>query len=81
MKNKHNCSGEFEIKENGPAFDICLEDSIGRFWVTNYEYANQVNFCPYCGEKAPTPGLEEDQIDHSWAFGQERWLRYVERED
>ena len=25
----------------------------GQFWVGNGEYGSQVNFCPYCGAKAP----------------------------
>jgi len=27
--------------------------SVGEMWVSNDEYQNQVNFCPFCGKKAP----------------------------
>lgn len=41
------------------AFGVAIEDchsddkDLGVFWVGNGEYYNQVNFCPFCGEKAP----------------------------
>ena len=38
----------------GPAIEYCRE-SDGEFWVDNGEYATQVNYCPWCGEKAPKP--------------------------
>lgn len=36
----------------GSAIDYCYERENGELWVTNEEYASQVNFCPYCGYKA-----------------------------
>lgn len=39
----------------GDAIDDCAEDDQGRFWASNGEYGSQVNYCPVCGAKAPTP--------------------------
>jgi len=38
----------------GEAIAICKEDEQGRFFVGNGEYLTQVNYCPWCGAKAPT---------------------------
>jgi hypothetical protein len=37
----------------GIAIDECYENNREEFWVTNGEYGSQVNYCPYCGAKAP----------------------------
>jgi len=37
----------------GSVIDHCYEDEKGQFWVSNYEYESQVNFCPFCGDRAP----------------------------
>jgi len=50
---KRDCRGTTPHDGCGEAVDQCCEDAEGRFWVTNEEYASQVKFCPYCGEKAP----------------------------
>jgi hypothetical protein len=42
---------DFEMREYGEAFDVCWEEK-GKLFVSNNEYSNQVNFCPYCGYKA-----------------------------
>lgn len=34
------------------AVDYCCEDEEGHLSVTNGEYGNYVNFCPFCGFKA-----------------------------
>lgn len=34
------------------AISYCYEDTDGKLWITNEEYASQVNFCPYCGYTA-----------------------------
>ena len=50
----HDCVGRAPHKFYGPAFDQCKEEEeSGRFWVDNGEYKSQVNYCPYCGAKAP----------------------------
>lgn len=37
----------------GPAVNYCFEAADdGSFWAGNAEYESQVNFCPFCGEKA-----------------------------
>mgnify|MGYP001578585685 FL=1 len=46
---KNRQSGRME------AIDYCMEDEHGHFDVSNDEYGSYVNFCPFCGEKAPTP--------------------------
>jgi len=44
----------------GNAIDLCEGHEDGTFWVGNSEYGSQVNFCPFCGQKAPVQitGLE-----------------------
>lgn len=38
----------------------CEEDERGFFWVGNDEYASPVDFCPFCGTRAPRPAAETD---------------------
>jgi hypothetical protein len=38
----------------GEAITTCFEEANGEFWVRNDVEASRVNFCPYCGEKAPS---------------------------
>jgi len=38
----------------GAAIEDCTEDEAGRFVVDNGEYRSFVNFCPFCGERAPS---------------------------
>lgn len=55
-ENRHNCSlKNFSWGEAGPAIVSCKEDESGELWVSNGEYATQVDFCPGCGFKAKTP--------------------------
>jgi len=48
----HRCEGSLPESAYGAAITYCYEDADGKLWVTNEEYASQVNFCPYCGSKA-----------------------------
>ncbi len=53
---EHNCTTDkfISIPEvTGPAITECWQDSTGTLWVSNGEYSSTVNFCPYCGYKAP----------------------------
>ena len=55
---KHNCDYEYKgipTEAYGMAADLCTEDDNGKFWISNGEYCNQVNYCPFCGVKAPVP--------------------------
>ena len=36
----------------GPAILAVIEDDDGRMFVFNGEYASQVNYCPYTGQRA-----------------------------
>lgn len=38
----------------GRAIDCVFQDAQGRWWATNAEYFTQVNYCPFCGDAAPT---------------------------
>lgn len=54
----HHCAGKLTEAAYGPALTDCHEDETGHFWVTNkdwdvVEYASQVNYCPFCGTRAP----------------------------
>jgi len=57
-KGRHVCSGGLPGAMYGGALDNCSEDEEGRLWVDNGEYCNQVNYCPYCGFRAPV------QVEH-----------------
>lgn len=48
----HNCECLQPLTGCGQAITRCLERH-GEFWVENDEYMSQVNYCPYCGAKAP----------------------------
>jgi len=57
-KKRHACYEPRDLDDSkssgfGPAITDCSEDENGRFEVGNGEYGSYVNFCPYCGEKAP----------------------------
>jgi len=43
----------FESGMYGAAIETCIEDDGGRLWCSNSEYATRVDFCPFCGYKAP----------------------------
>ena len=53
---KHHCDGYFRELElentNGNAFVSCIENDDGNFVVTNSEYSNVVQYCPYCGKRS-----------------------------
>ena len=51
---KHKCYGNTPVAGYGAAVCWCEEDEEGRLWVDNGEYSSQVNYCPYCGFRAPT---------------------------
>ena len=62
----HFCGPELAFapdnqEAHGPAVTFCAENQSGYFWACNNEYASRVNFCPFCGAKAPAqvPGSEE----------------------
>lgn len=40
------------IAEYGAATPYCIEFDTGNLWVGNSEYANRVNYCPFCGYKS-----------------------------
>ena len=48
----HRCEGLLPEAAYGKAITYCYEDVDGKLWITNEEYASQVNFCPYCGREA-----------------------------
>lgn len=49
----HECkAAKAPYKGHGPAIEICEESPEGELWVSNSEYATQVNFCPFCGYEA-----------------------------
>lgn len=48
----HRCGGPLPEAAYGAAIVTCYEDENGKLWVSNDEYASQVNYCPYCGCRA-----------------------------
>jgi hypothetical protein len=57
-KTLHRCAPAWRSERyfqdaHGPAVEECSENEQGEFWAGNNEYSSRVNFCPFCGEKAP----------------------------
>ncbi len=54
----HSCSiFDFDVGEHksvlyGEAVNDCYESTDGGLYVTNGEFGNRVNYCPFCGYKA-----------------------------
>ena len=64
MSDKHKCEPGYDREgdadgpifaggRNGSAVELCIEHDQGEFWVDNGEYSTRVNYCPFCGAKAP----------------------------
>jgi len=53
----HYCDGRLPFGLWGQAILNCREED-GQFWVENGEYSSQVNYCPFCGAKAPEQVIE-----------------------
>ncbi len=51
----HECNADLPSDGYGSAIDSCYENMAGEFWAGNGEYGSQVNYCPFCGAKAPSP--------------------------
>ena len=65
LPGRHRCVLNTAWSAYGPAVDVCIEDAEGHLWVTtNGEYASQVDFCPVCGCKAPTPAVR-GQVEYA----------------
>lgn len=66
VKLPHECGGVFPGWDGdfSQAVWYCCEDSQGRFVAGNEEYDSMVNFCPYCGEKAPVQVEIKSMADH-----------------
>lgn len=59
LKELHGCDAlELDVKwvdyrvQYGSAVISCVEIGDGRLYVSNGEYGNRVNYCPFCGYKA-----------------------------
>lgn len=44
--------GPLHVAGYGAGARYCTEFDTGNLWVGNSEYANRVNYCPFCGYKA-----------------------------
>jgi len=51
-KQNHKCEYAAPQPGLGAAVSTCFEVN-GQFWLDNGEYASTVNYCPFCGVKAP----------------------------
>lgn len=49
---EHKCKDDLPFRLYGQAIMRCDEEK-GEFWVGNGEYSSRVNFCPFCGARAP----------------------------
>ena len=74
----HCCAGDLPSRHYGSALYQCAEDE-GRLWVENNEYASQVNYCPYCGHKAPVQ-LTPVPIAHPGNYPGDQTQEWVETE-
>jgi len=61
--NRHKCEADYNYRVYGRAIITCYEHSDGRFFVSNYEYASEVDYCPMCGEKSKTPAKRKGEND------------------
>ncbi len=66
-ENKHHCRGDRLYGPYGSIDDPdyeCYENDQGEFWATMGEYSGQVNYCPFCGVKAPVQlcNIDKDEI-------------------
>jgi hypothetical protein len=52
-KKHHFCQIKTYSSLEGKTFGICTETYDGRYLLDSTEYCVQVNFCPFCGQKAP----------------------------
>ena len=59
----HFCKGNYPARHYGVAITYCAEDEDGSFWAGNGEYESQVDYCPYCGTKAPLQTLDADKSE------------------
>lgn len=42
----------------------CEENEKGEFWIHGSKFSTKVNFCPFCGRKAPkVDGIEHKTLD------------------
>jgi len=48
----HFCKLKTPFDAYGDAISYCYEKLDGTLWISNIEYASQINYCPYCGYKA-----------------------------
>lgn len=51
-KENHRCGIHGMTDGYGPAVILCVEADNTTLWVSNDEYASQVNYCPKCGYEA-----------------------------
>jgi hypothetical protein len=59
MVKMHKCTyDETEVPHGGygPAVFYCIEED-GIFHIGGDEYDSSVNYCPFCGEKAPVQSV------------------------
>ncbi len=64
QEKRHRCDWWSDSAACGSAVDYCVEDGTGRFWAGNGEYESRVNWCPYCGARAPVQRDEESEPSH-----------------
>lgn len=63
QREPHKCCVSTVHAVHGPAVSGCFEDEDGVFWVTNFEYASAVPFCPFCGTASRTTVAKSEQGD------------------
>jgi hypothetical protein len=74
MSTTHQCDGALPENSYGAAIEDCSENENGELWVGNGEYESQVNFCPYCGFKAPVQ-LRKIFVENEWTHKQDpKWV-------
>lgn len=52
MTDLHDHTEYTQSAAHGSAVTSCYELDDGTLWISNDEYASQVNFCPFCGYQA-----------------------------
>lgn len=57
----HKCDPDTAWHECGPAINYCEQTEDGFLLAGNSEYETMVNYCPFCGYKAPRQAIGQDE--------------------
>ncbi len=71
-RSRHRCQGYMPNYDYSTGVQRCRESLWGMFWIEVGEYTTAVNYCPYCGAKAPV------QVPPNWTHDTSDLSRYLQ---